>query len=552
MLMREAVQRGAWRWQEILWPAAACLLALALELPRLGQRALWADEADTALYAESILKWGVPRAFTERWLASYWQQSTNDGLIQNRLPWLSYYVAAGSFALFGRSAWSARLPFALAAVAAVPCLYFMALRLTGSRAVGAVACFLCATNVSFLLYARQARYYGIAMLVSVLLCWKFLDVSLRRWRGITAFVVLASVLYYSQPITAISFVAALGLMACVWPGRRERLPGVAVALAATAALAVPWLLYSAGGLEQELGKASAMERLHIASRLSLLYFRDYAGLGWVPVLMVPPAAVAAVQWPAARQPLAYVGMLTVASTALSSLLFLQAGLPGWDFRSVVRYQVGLLPIVSVMMAIAIVFVARSSRLVAAVIFVLAVSTSVLWEPVNGLRWRRTWHEPSSGLLTVWSPLANYLYEIAHDVEDAPAVVAAILAAQGESGERVLVSPPWMSDVLAFETSLTFVQPPQRAYRSREAAMARIPQHLLAVDDGLDWGVDFDGRLPRSVFEGFEVHTLQIPFPVEPQKPELWWHAFRTIERHPSDWLPLVYRRVERGIGSGSD
>ena len=34
-------------------------------------------------------------------------------------PWLQYYVAAASFAVFGESPWAARFPFALAGLATI-------------------------------------------------------------------------------------------------------------------------------------------------------------------------------------------------------------------------------------------------------------------------------------------------------------------------------------------------------------------------------------------------------------------------------------------------
>src|SRR3990172_12838795 len=101
------------RWQPH-WPIAVVLaLAAALLFPNLGRDSLWADEGDTAVLAGSILKSGVPTAwdgvtFTD----SDFGARLNDDLVMVSHPWLQYYLTAASLALFGHSAFAARLPFA--------------------------------------------------------------------------------------------------------------------------------------------------------------------------------------------------------------------------------------------------------------------------------------------------------------------------------------------------------------------------------------------------------------------------------------------------------
>ena len=54
-------------------------------------------------------------------------------------PWLPVYVAAGSFALLDASTFSARLPFALLGLLAVPSMYLLARRVSGDRVVATLA-----------------------------------------------------------------------------------------------------------------------------------------------------------------------------------------------------------------------------------------------------------------------------------------------------------------------------------------------------------------------------------------------------------------------------
>src|SRR4030095_4134180 len=116
----------------VLLAIAAVLLFADLGGPR-----LWEDESDTALYARSITRHGLPLAWDGRTFVD-----SDDGhrvvahalgppLVMVGTPWLPYYAAAASFAVFGESEWAARLPFALAALAAVGALYTFVLRATG-------------------------------------------------------------------------------------------------------------------------------------------------------------------------------------------------------------------------------------------------------------------------------------------------------------------------------------------------------------------------------------------------------------------------------------
>ena len=88
--------------------AAAALLALgaALLLWNLGRPALWQDEAETALRAESILEAGVPRTHLGGTLvtaqASLADKEGDASGVWTWNTWLPAYLTAASFLAFGR------------------------------------------------------------------------------------------------------------------------------------------------------------------------------------------------------------------------------------------------------------------------------------------------------------------------------------------------------------------------------------------------------------------------------------------------------------------
>src|SRR5438552_18313561 len=144
--------------------ALIAVIAAGLIFTNLGSDYLWADEGDTAVLASSILKFGVPKAwdgvtFTDSDLGA----RENQQLIMVGTPWVQYYVAAASFLLFGENTFAARLPFALAGCVTVLLGFQLIRRLTGDWRAAFCGALLMLCSVQFLLYAREARYYALAM-----------------------------------------------------------------------------------------------------------------------------------------------------------------------------------------------------------------------------------------------------------------------------------------------------------------------------------------------------------------------------------------------------
>lgn len=109
-------------WRRLSWPdwlgvavlAAIFALGAFLLFYNLDGRLLWGDEAETAVLARNITRFGLPYTDDGRNVISLYGPSIDnnaDGL-WTWSPWLQEYIAAASFCLFGPSTWSARIPFA--------------------------------------------------------------------------------------------------------------------------------------------------------------------------------------------------------------------------------------------------------------------------------------------------------------------------------------------------------------------------------------------------------------------------------------------------------
>jgi len=191
--------------------ALPVLVAAPLLMLSLGNGMLWRDEAETACLARSVLKYGLPVA--------------NDGVnvvtteagrdIGPRGDYVlsppgQVYTCALSFAVFGSSTWSARLPFALLALLTL-CVCMRLCRRYSSRWGAPLAVWALVCCVPFYLYARQCRYYACVMLAGVVVVYCYLESEKQGWKARSwAFVGLVCALLYAWYCHLVTF-AVLGL-----------------------------------------------------------------------------------------------------------------------------------------------------------------------------------------------------------------------------------------------------------------------------------------------------------------------------------------------------
>jgi 4-amino-4-deoxy-L-arabinose transferase-like glycosyltransferase len=227
---------------------ALLCIATPLVLYDLGGPWLFEDEADTVLFARAIVRTGVPSAWDGRSFTD-----SDDGrriapralgrdLVMVGTPWLPYYVTAASFAVLGESAWTARLPFALAALATVAMLYALVMRTTGCAASAFAAALLLAASPQFLLYARQCRSYVPNMLLTLLVLWGFLRLGVHRrdpWLAIAAVL-----LFHVQVLPAAIALGACAAVALFDPAMRPRLVPLLSRAPWVMAFTLPWLALS--------------------------------------------------------------------------------------------------------------------------------------------------------------------------------------------------------------------------------------------------------------------------------------------------------------------
>jgi hypothetical protein len=218
------------------------LIATFLLFTNLHRPYLWADEGDTAVLASSIVRNGVPSAWDgTTFTDSDYGTRLNDSLVMVRHPLLQYYLTAASFAVIGETAFAARLPFALLALATILLVYLLVFHVSRDERAALAASVLLTLSVQFLLYGRQSRYYAATAFLSVLLVFVFLH--MRSWLGTIAFTVVALLLFQSHPMGLAPAVGMAVLTLAHKPFAEQR-KWFWRAAPVIGLLAVPWLRLS--------------------------------------------------------------------------------------------------------------------------------------------------------------------------------------------------------------------------------------------------------------------------------------------------------------------
>ena len=146
----------------------------------LDNSVLQKDEGADAFVTSTILKYGAPYHHDDKNSSNMkYANVRDDGLFIYR-TWLPYYLQAGSLFVFGKTTFAARLPFALVGVISPIVLYFFALKLTGKKSIAFLTTLFLISLVPALIYFRTARYFGLPILLTILLLYSYITIFEKK------------------------------------------------------------------------------------------------------------------------------------------------------------------------------------------------------------------------------------------------------------------------------------------------------------------------------------------------------------------------------------
>jgi Dolichyl-phosphate-mannose-protein mannosyltransferase len=396
-------------------------LGAVLIFANLGDRYLWDDEAETALLAQRVLRFGVPIAWDGRDLISQRCGTDYDAnYLWRETPWLQFYVTALSFKLFGAGTLTARLFFGVLGVLSILSLYVLGVALFRDRALALLATAFLTLSVPFLLHVRQARYYAIAALATIWAIYFFFQLIRNRRGALLGLVLAMTVLFHSNYLAGFATAAGLGLALIAFPFDRRATLRLAGAAVATLVINLPWLAmfdmrgkadYAATGLSVQSYATKTWVYL-FRIELYVCSFVLLAAFIAVRFLLIRGKPERAASWPEPRV------CVALALFTLGHVLVLAAGPYFWF-----RYVVGLFPVFALLQAVVIRALWPVNRLAA----VAACALALFVDRADLVRGR------------LGSPPVKYVDEITHHVPGPIAGIVSHLRAYARPGDRVFMS-----------------------------------------------------------------------------------------------------------------
>ena len=242
-------------WLSLLL-AVAIASGIFFRLTHLDRKIYWVDETFTSLWLSGYAKAEVVEQIYNRppvsieALEQYQQINPDKTLIDTvrRLepqhPPLYYSLARLWSQLFGKSIADVRRFSAVVSLLAIPCLYFLAIELFRSKTTALVAIALFSVSPFHLLYAQEARQYGLWTTTIVLSSWLLLRAlrlqNLSSWCWYAASVAIC--LYTS--VNSVLLVIGYGLYVLLKESfqlNQRTVGGIVSCLAGTIAY-IPWLI----------------------------------------------------------------------------------------------------------------------------------------------------------------------------------------------------------------------------------------------------------------------------------------------------------------------
>ncbi len=527
------------------WASLAALLVCAVLLfARLGNYGLWDDEANTAVFAANVWKFGDTLAWDGDNLLAFREGLELAGLKNRAYPPGQYFFAAPFLGIFGRNAFAARLPFALAALAGFALWAWWLRKANAPWHVRLVTFLLVVGNASLFLYSRQARYYGLGWALSLALVYLYVHRhESRRYRVLLTVgsVALIAVHYLSYGATMICLGADYLLFELwkkndTWKQRFSFLGSQALGAAVIVGTFFPF-----GRKVTPYVPASWW-----ADKLKLFEWnlRDLNACEfmWTPVLGLALVAFAATKlksWWVLRAALAL-----VIYAFMASILSVQP--VGWATVSDIRYMAAAIPLCIGLTVLTLTAVPQVPKLLSVALAAgLAFST---W-PYS---WFQTVMKAPTAIPARSTPVA-FAKELIEPQRSSYREASEWLEANVPAGAKVFAQPDYAVFPLMFHVPRLHYMWLMRQDQKADPAYSKLPDYVFKYLDVPDVLVAFgpDVGAIRGLVGQLAARGVQFEPEVrlgvvgpDRTRPELFWRSFSTDPINNPDFEgTFIFRRV---------
>ncbi len=529
---------SARRWRP--WAAGAILVACAVPLfAGLGHYPLWDDEATTAMVGRNVLRTGDTSAVVGHNIIAYRGGRELENLKIRYLPPLQYYAVAASVAVLGDSNFGVRFPFALAGLLTVVVVVRWLWRAEAGPATWAGLGIALACNVSLFLFCRQCRYYGLALLLTVLVAYLYLHWNGRR-SGLWVLALASVALLAAQYLNYFALYAVIALDYAVWQRRRARLrPGDWATLLLPQIVLGGAILRVFNPLAKQVVDEEQLSWLTAKATLLWWTLRDLNvaefGLG---VLL----AVAPIVWLLDRRSRLLRGWIALAVYTLVVTLLSPQPVSSTRFADI-RYLVPAIPLCAWVGAETLCILLRRRVVPVAVAAGLLFGTNLAYGKWTG--------EPKPSWKSRGSTIVKFYRELKSPQASPYGAAAEWVAANVPAQAPVWVLPGYAIYPLMFhapEPLYGYQLPPEPDEQFRELPLVHrigtvAPDYIVCFGPFGQQAFEENLHGLEAIGARYEPAAKLDVYYYDMTRPELFMHEFRTVTEYTSRERVFIYRRI---------
>ncbi len=502
---------------------------------RLGHYPLWGDEADTALFARGVARTGDTMALIDHNIYAFRNGACLKNLHGRYQPPVPYYLAAPFVGVDGTGAFWPRFPFAVLGLLSVGLLLYWMIRMGISASAWIVLSIGLLGNVSFFLFCRQCRYYSLAILLTLIIVYLYMNWKGRRWE-LAVIVAASTMLLGTNYLSYAALYAALGCDYLVFARRERRLtPRQWLLLFLPQIIIGIFIMWIYNPLDTEI-VPDAPEQNLLLDKLMLIWwnFRDLNNCEFCIGIIVLAA------------PLAYlwtrnVWLLRGAIAAVCYIIIIAIFSPqraAMTHAADVRYLTPLIPLCIGLSVLIILPLALNRWLLALILAGLVFGSNVLNYPFSPNEWR--------------SRPVQFIRELCNPRETSIDAAVQWISQHILNQESIYVLPGQMRYPLMYHApqpvyawQLKYPPEEQFAFMSPIHFLGQIPSDYFIIFGPVKVEVEELIKYLKSRGADYRLeHVLDIYWD-DMTRPEIYWHSFPPIEDFDRQLKAVyVYRRFK--------
>jgi len=517
-------------------------------LANLGSRFLWGDEIEVAQLAKGILKVGYPTGNDGRNILHYNIReeiqlliygNNNPNYVWKWHPWLSHYVTAFSFLIFGVNTFTARLPFAVLGILSTLLLYLLARKIEKETSVANISILLLALYVPFYLYSRQCRYYALSIFLGLLTIYFYIKLIKGEKHSAIFFSIAGVLCFYTQYNLIATIYASTFLHALFF--KRDRLKQLLICFVIILLFAAPWIIYAGSYSKINAGLSEKI--------FGIFYLSSYILFYAFPLIMILALPLIILYRKKGKifvnDKYALIGFFIFFSIVTE--LFIPYGYPS------LRHVTFIFPFAMLLLAAIVIKIKKYNAILAAIVLIIIIFTN--WLNVIPFKFGESWalskFEPGSEKylfiednLKIRYFFFDYLEEITHYYSTPGEKIVTYVNAHSVANETFFSTEP---ELLIFYTNLSEYR--LGSDKSPDWVIPREPYYLWGDKKENEEAYNLIMSFINDKYERIVINSTDYIYPLDSPEPRV--HRFiedkemKTSNIYPYETYPITIYHLRK-------